>query len=125
MDGIDALRAIKNGKTVRYDDTEFRHGNFGLEERIRSRDWRESDKTTTFFIRLDGFEVVEPVFDLTFVEAFKAMLEGKRVSSERFPHFVQYIEDGKLYYDVLHDEGHRTSGLIELSEQETMWRVVE
>lgn len=139
MDGIDAMRGMKEGKVAVYNGKEDCYrGEYRLkEDKPPLLQYRTSSNSK--WMNLSRFNVdvfineedvwnlkdSEPEFNLTFVEAFKAMLEGKKVCSETYPHFVQYIEEGKLYYDALHNEGHRVQGSIELCEQSAMWRVVE
>lgn len=138
MDGIDALRAMKEGKIAVYNGMEDCYkGEYRLKKnkptllqyRVSSNSkWKNLFRfNVDVFIEEDAWSLKdsESEFNLTFVEAFGAMLGGKKVCSENYPHIVQYTEKGKLYYNVLHDEGHRVQGSIELSEQNAMWRVVE
>lgn len=124
MDGIDALRAIKDGKTVRFRDTAFRLGRVGLEERTING-WRTTNKTPMYFIAFDGFEIAdaEPEFNLSFVDAFASMLVGKRVSNNLYPQCVYYIDGGSVFGMEPGDSDIPSVVSISTDEQRAMWRV--
>lgn len=125
MNGIEALQAMKDGKIVIHSrGVRFRFHDGVVQSFIMG--WSETANDAGWFLRQgdDDFEVYEEGFVLTFVQAFQAMLDGKRVVCERYRRIHQYIKNGTVFNCDLEDGGEYPSFILEY-EQKALWKVVE
>lgn len=124
MDGIEALKAMKEGKIIKYANTQYCYKKDNLMEFSEDEmDWIVSPVSASFFVNECGFEIVEQTFNLTFVEALRAMLNGNKVCNEIYPDLIQYIEDGVI--KTYRSGGYARITYIDTDEQTRKWRIVE
>lgn len=143
MDGLEILKAMRDGKIAvcvgrgftkdvvwedqyRYKDPQMQTRRI-IPDSGEVASWGPYAGPASLFMKDLNWTLKdpEPEFDLTFVQAFKAMLEGKKVCNAELPSLVQYIEDGRIYSYPLYEEDLTEQAHITIEEQEAMWRVVE
>lgn len=127
MNGIEALRAMREGKTVRYRNNigcraEYRFCNKRVQVRTGDR-WEDTCLGADFFVNAgDDFEVVcEKTYPMSFVDAVNALFDGKAVESNESD--ARYrIVDGRLCIFIDDYSGTTRFGYGAV---DRLWRVVE
>lgn len=138
MDGIDALREAKGGRIVTREsdlladvrmEYRFRDGVLQSRKVYRSRHmfpspWVESCETVNYFLNTDGWEANDsgPEYDLTFIEALRAMLCGESVSPEVSPYLTYSISDGRILCS--NKSGMSIPATVNPDEQYGRWMIV-
>lgn len=126
MDGIEAIKAMMEGKTVEVihgceavvTGMTYKFNDMG--ELVRSESGHRSTARMNDFLA-SKFEIV-PEYPLDFFEAMEALNEGKKVMNERYSCIVyKKNEQGIIVYN---DDDVETPG-IGSTEIAAKWRIVE
>lgn len=126
MDGIEAIKTMMEGKTVKVihgcvtvvTGMTYKFNDMG--ELVRSESGRHSTAKMNDFL-VSEFEIV-PEYPLTFFEAMEALNEGKKVMNERYNRIVyKKNEQGIIVYN---DDDVETPGFGS-TEIAAKWKIVE
>lgn len=100
MDGLEALRCMKDGgmvETPRYSDTVFRYMGNSLQIRNKGSDlWIDVDTPASIFLEKGEWRKVSE-YQLTFAQAMKEAVYGATVGNNANTGVLYKMKDGKLW----------------------------
>lgn len=126
MNGIEAMKALLRGKTVKVVESDW----FALGRIVKIdtdgdglTELRDADTGGTIGwgvnqVLASEFEEM-PEYRLTFFEAMRALEQGRTVANDRYPTPRYRVEDGK----IVDEDGEATS--FYTSEISAKWKIVE
>lgn len=123
MDGVEALKALRDGKTIliEVDGLYLRWTPGGLQTRPGPLDeWAHNWADVSLFLTEKTFSVVGE-YDLRFREAMRVMLDGRYAENEASPGVTYAIQDGMLM--CVDPCGVSVRGLTD-EEVKAKWRAV-
>ncbi|MBP3386621.1 MAG: hypothetical protein J6K69_07210 [Candidatus Methanomethylophilaceae archaeon] len=121
----EAMQALLEGKTIYrrgFDDSERKYM-FKLSEKGQTVEWFDNGWMETMYIPLNGIEDVIEEYPLNFEQALRAMLDGKIVTSDLYPHLKQRFHDG--CFEFKEDDAEWRDTYFAHVEQKAKWKVVE
>ena len=126
MNGIEAIKAMMEGKTV---EVTKAVGKVAVGKTYKFNDKGElvmvsGTPSVASFNDFLASEFEEVFYPLTFLEAMEALNEGKKVTSEVFNNlYYQKDEVGRIFYLNYKDEPEYVG--FSLEEVEAKWKIVE
>lgn len=126
MTAREAMQAMLVGKTVYrrdFDDSERKYM-FKLSEKGQTVEWFDNGWMETMYIPLNDIEGVIEEYPLNFEQALRAMLDGKIVRNDFYPHFKQRFHNGCFEYNE-DDTAEWHDTYFPHLEQKSRWKVVE